>query len=244
MTKRSLVLAFALVLATAPAAAQPTVSVTGRSVRVADIDPNAPHELAGIELCKAPPPGSSRLLTRRDMQTRVREAGFDPKGLALPSTLRLEAPAERWTADDVAARADATVRNALPPGVTLVKLSAARGAVVPPGTSVAGVKPSVPRRAGRHTITTVAELRADEEIVARAPLTLVLEVSEAALEPLVKKGDRVTLLIEYGNARVGASGLALADANAGDLVWLKVATTGKVLKAKLVSRDTGMVVEP
>ncbi|HEY3497937.1 MAG TPA: flagella basal body P-ring formation protein FlgA, partial [Polyangiaceae bacterium] len=167
-----------------------------------------------------------------------------PKALKLPPSLRIEAAAERWNAVDVAAQADSTVRAALPPGVTLVKLTATRGVVVPPGTRVSSVRPQFPKRAGRHTVTAVAELSSDEDIVARTPLSLVLEVSEAALEPLVKKGDRVNLVIQYGNARVGASGLALADANAGESVWFKVATTGKVLKAKVTSRDTGLVVEP
>jgi hypothetical protein len=236
------VLALAFVAATTEASAEPKLSVSGRVVRLVDVDPNAPADLAEIELCKAPPPGSSRVLTRRDMQTRVREAGYEPKGLVLPNTLRVESPAERWNAEDVAGRADAAVRGALPPGVTLVKLSAMRGVVVPPGTTVSNVKPSLPRRAGRHTLTAVAELSSGDEVVARMPLSLVIEVSEAALAPLVAKGDRVTLLIQHGNARVGASGNALADANAGELVWFKVATTGKVLKAKVTARDTAMVV--
>jgi hypothetical protein len=237
-------LALALLAATTEASAEPKLSASGRVVRVVDVDPSAPPELAEIELCKTPPAGSSRVLTRRDMQTRVREAGADPKGLLLPNTLRVESPAERWTPEDVAGRADAAVRGALPPGVTLVKLSAMRGVVVPPGTTVTNVKPSVPRRAGRHTLTAVAELSAGDEVIARTPLSLVIDVSEASLAPLVAKGDRVTLLIQHGNARVGANGHALADAHAGDLVWFKVATTGKVLKAKVTSRDVAMVVDP
>ena len=171
-------------------------------------------------------------------------AGGDPKGLVLPSTLRVETPAERWNPTEVAGRADSAVRAALPPGVTLVKLTATRGVVVPRGTTVTNVKPSVPKRAGRHTLTAVAELSAADEVVARTPLSLVIEVSEAALEPLVKKGDRLTLLVRHGNASVGASANALADANLGDAVWFKVATTGKVLKAKITSRDSGLVVDP
>jgi hypothetical protein len=244
MARRPL-LALALVLSlAAPALAESKVSVSGRSVRVLDIDPNAPAELADIELCKAPPPGSSRLLSRREILERLRDAGAEPKGLRVPVSVRVEAAAERWSPADIAGRTDAAVRAALPPGVTLVRLSAGRGVVVPPGTSVLNVKPIVPKRVGRHTLTAMAELSFDDEIVARTPLSLVVEVSEAALVPLVKKGDRVNLLIEQGNARVGAAGFAMADADAGESVWFKVASTGKVLKARVTSRDTGMVVEP
>lgn len=245
MMARALFLSLALAALTsaAPAGAETKLSVSGRVVTLADLDPNAPAELASIEICKAPPPGSSRLLARNEILDRIREAGGDPKSVKLPPSLRVEATAERWTPVDVAAQADGAVRAALPPGVTLVKLSATRGVVVPTGTRVTNVKPQFPKRTGRHTITAVAELSADEEIVARTPLSLVIEVSEAALEPLVKKGDRVTLIIQHGNARVGASGFAMADANAGESVWFKVSPTGKVLKAKVTSRDVGMVVE-
>jgi hypothetical protein len=237
-------LAFAVTFGlAATAGAENRVSIEGPTVRVSDIDPAAPAEVADIELGRAPPPGSSRVLTRSEIRQRVREAGADPARVNVPASVRVEAPAEHWRPEEVAARADAAVRAALPEGVSLLKLDAQRSIVVPPGSIVASVKPVIPHTVGHHDVTVVAEVRRNHEIVARAPLTLTVDVGEDAFAPILRKGDRITLVIEQGNTRIGAAGVTLADANAGDAIFCKVSSTGKVLKAKIVSRDVGKVVE-
>jgi len=226
-----------------PLGAETKVRVDGPSVRLADVDPGASAELGAIDLGRAPPPGGSRVLTRREIRQRVRDAGKDPAGVNVPPTVRVESPADRWSPAELAVRADAVVRAALPFGVSLVKIGATQGAVVPPGTHVASAKAIVPHGIGRHELTVVAELRRDDEVVGRAPLTLVVEVSAEAFAPILRKGDRLTLVVEQGNARIGATGVALADANQGDSIWFRVTSTGKVLKARVASREVGVVVE-
>lgn len=226
-----------------PAGAETRVSVSGSSIRVSDIDPGVAPELADIDLGRAPPPGSSRLLSQKEIRLRLREAGADPARVSVPKVVRVETAAERWKPEEVAVRADAAVRAALPAGVTLVKLAARQGVLVPPGTTVASAKPVVPRSVGRHDITLVAELRRDDEVVARAPLSLTVEVGPDAFAPVVRKGDRMTIVVEHGNARVGATAVALGDANQGDAIWFKVLATGKTIKARVASREVGMVVD-
>lgn len=237
----ALVLA-ALALA-APARAESVVTLASSTVHVADIDPGAPAELADIDLGRAPPPGGSRVITGREIRQRLVEAGADPKRVHVPASVRVASPAEHWRAADVAARADRAVRASLPAGVTLVKLDAAQGVVVPPGTLVAEAHPVIPHGVGRHQVTVVAELRRDEEVVARAPLELVVEVSEDAFAPILRRGDRLTVVVEQGNARIGADAVALADANAGDTIFCRVTSTGKTLKARVTNKDTGTVVD-
>jgi flagella basal body P-ring formation protein FlgA len=240
---RLLALSFAFAGLTATASAETVVTVSGRNVRVADLDPGAPAELADIELGRAPPPGGSRIVTKKEVTDLVRAAGADPSRLSLPRTLRVAAAADRWRAADIAVRAEGAVRAALPPGVTIVKLAATQGVVVPPGTTVKSARPVIAKHVGRQELTLMAELECETEIVARAPLKLTVDVSEEALAPAVRKGDRLTLVVEQGNARIGANAVALADANTGDSIWFKVTSTGKVLKARVTSRDIGVVVD-
>jgi hypothetical protein len=70
-----LALAFAALAFAAPARAETVVNLTSASVHVADIDPGAPAELADIELGRAPPAGSSRLFTAREIRQRLLDAG-------------------------------------------------------------------------------------------------------------------------------------------------------------------------
>jgi hypothetical protein len=236
-------LLLALSAVAAPAGAESVVNVSGRTLRVGDLDPGAPAELADIELGRTPPPGSSRLLTKKEVFDRVREAGADPQGLSIPASMRVASAAERWSPVELAARAEGALRSALPLGVTLVKLGAAQGVTVPPGTIVASARPAIQKRVGRQEVTLSAELRSDGVVVARAPLRVVLDVSEEALAPAIRKGDRLTLVVAQGNARIGANAVALADANTGDSVFFKVTSTGKVLKGRVASRDVAMVVD-
>jgi hypothetical protein len=238
-----LALAFAALAFAAPARAETVVNLTSASVHVADIDPGAPAELADIELGRAPPAGSSRLFTAREIRQRLLDAGADPKRVHVPASVRVATPAEHWRAAELAARADAAVRASLPAGVTLVKLGAVQGVAVPPGTTVASARPVIPHSAGRHDLTVVAELRQADEVVARAALSLTVEVSEAAFAPILRRGDRLTVVVEQGNARIGADAVALADANAGDTIFCRVTSTGKTLKARVRDKDTGLVVD-
>jgi hypothetical protein len=233
----------ALATLSAAAGADNRVSIEGPIVRVSDIDPGAPPELADIELGRAPAPGASRVFVAKEIRQRVREAGADPARMNVPASVRVESPAERWKPEEVAVRADPVVRAALPQGVSLLKLDAHNTIVVPPGSTVAHVHPVIPHAVGQHEVTVVAEVRRRDEIVGRAQLSLVVDVGDDAFAPILRKGDRITLVIDQGNARIGAGAVTLADANAGDAILCKVSSTGKVLKAKIQSRDVGVVVD-
>jgi hypothetical protein len=239
-------LAAALVLAgiSAPTQAETAVRVIGPHVLLGDVVPGAPAELSEIELCKAPPPGASRLLTRREVKERLRTLGASAAGVSLPSVVRVETRAERWSAAEISQRSTSIIQASLPPGVELRKVRAAQGAVVPVGTSVRDAKPHVPRRAGTHEVSAMAELEQSGEVVARIPLSLTLDVTRAALEPAIPRGASITVFVQRGNARVGATASALSDAELGDSAWFKVFRTGKVVKALVESKEQARLVEP
>ncbi|HEX6275134.1 MAG TPA: flagella basal body P-ring formation protein FlgA [Polyangiaceae bacterium] len=243
MKRAHFALSLALLVAAPALNAEPRVRVEGPTVRLADVVTNVPAELADFELCKAPPAGASRVLTRGDVLEKLRTAGADTTRLVVPASVRVETLAERWTPADVTERASSHVKAALQPGVELLKLKASQGAVVPVGTNVKGVSLRVPRRAGTHQLSAMAELVRDGDVVARLPLSVSVTVSELALEPTVRRGALVSVYVENGNARVGASASALADTDAGEVAWFKVSSTGKVVKARVESRDLAKVVQ-
>lgn len=225
------------------AMAEPVRRITGAVVLVADVVPNAPAELADLELCPAPPAGSSRLITRDEMKRRLVDLGADPSRLTLPSVVRVEAEAERWSAKDLTEKATTSLQATLPPAVTLESLKATRNLVVPLGARVAAVRVQVPRREGRHELTGTAEITLGEKIVARAPVRVAVNVAVGAFEPAITRGSRVTLIIEQGATRVGASAMAMSDVDLGGEAMFKVTTTGRVLKARVQTRETALVIE-
>ncbi|MFZ5894331.1 MAG: hypothetical protein ACOY0T_24935 [Myxococcota bacterium] len=241
----SVTLVFALFGATSAANAEPTRTLESSRIRLGDLVSTSDAELAALDLGPAPPPGSSRLLSREDVVRELRTQGLEQRKLSFPAVLRVVSASRRYSPSEVSALVLPEVTAALPPGVDLKEIKAPRGIVTAPRVRVAPIKlPKLPRRAGSVDVTVVANLVQDEEIVSRLALSLTLNVSEQAARPLVDKGTRVELVILSGSARISASAVALEPVDIGEVASFKVSTTQRVLRARLESRTHAQVVSP
>jgi hypothetical protein len=244
MTRRWSSLLLALVCATATASAQESRIVRGPQIHLSDVLANLPAEMPDLELGAAPPPGSSRLLAKSEIENAANKSGVSLKGVRLPSQVRITSAAKRWSTEELVSAALPALTSALPRGVTVKKVKTSSKAVTSPGASVSGVRlPRLPRREGEHMTTATLELSNDGEIVARIPLSLTLDISSAAAAPAVTKGARVQLLIESGPARITATAIALNDGELGETLQFRVATTQKILFGKLENPTLARVVQ-
>lgn len=201
-------------------------------------------ELATLDLGPAPPPGSSRLLSRVEVEEQLRAAGDDAKSLRMPSSLRVKSAAKRWSPEELREAFTPRLLAALPPGLTFKAAKLSRAVVTSPSVSVGDAHfPKFPKRAGELTLTASVDLQQGGATVLRVPVTVVVLVSEAATRPAASKGARVNLVIEHGPARVSALATALSDTELGALGLFRVASTQRVLRARLISADSAQVVE-
>jgi hypothetical protein len=243
MRRRGLLL-LALCSVTSLAGAEESRLVRGAQIHLSDLLASLPAEVADFEISAAPPPGSSRLLTRADIENAASKSGVSLKALKLPRLVRVTSAAKRWSADELVNAALPALTAALPSGVTLKKAKARARAVTSPSASVTGVRlPRLPRREGEHLTTATLELSNDGEIVARIPLALTLDINAAAAVPAVTKGARVQLVIESGPARISASAVALNDGEVGETLQFRVASTQKILYGKVVDSTLARVVQ-
>ena len=226
------------------ARADATRVVEGARLRVVDLVPDAGAEAGAVDLGPAPPPGGSRLVDRAEVLRHVRDAGIDAKRLRVPQVVRVVGAARHLSADEVTKLTRGAIERALPPGVTVVRSAATREIVVPPRAEVReATVPRAPRQKGAfHTIAMV-ELASDGVVVARVPIDVTLEVSEAASRPDVARGARVAIVVELSGVRVSTYGTALADAAIGEVLTAQVASTGRVVRVRVVSHDEAQVVE-
>ena len=239
----------ALSLATAalgisPAAlAEPTRTLESVRIRLGEIAETTDAELAAVDLGAAPPPGSSRLISREDVLRELRAQGLEQRKLSFPPVLRIVSASRRYSPGELSALLLPEVNAALPPGVTLKELKAPRGVVTAPHVSVGRIKlPKLARRAGPLDLTLVAELMQDGAVLTRVAFGLSVDVSEQAAAPLVDKGASVDLVILTGSARISASAIALEPVDLGEVASFKVSTTQRVLRARLESRTQAQVV--
>jgi hypothetical protein len=201
-------------------------------------------ELAALDLGPAPPPGSSRLLSRSEVEEQLRAAGDDAKSLRMPSALRVKSAAKRWSPDELREALTPRLMAALPAGLSFKTAKLNRAIVTSPSVTIGDAHfPKFPKRTGELTLTASVDLQQDGATVMRVPVTVVVLVSEAATRPAVSKGARVQLIIEHGPARVTALATALSDTELGALGLFRVASTQRVLRARLSSPDSALVVQ-
>jgi hypothetical protein len=237
-------LLLALALTASSAMAEELRLIRGAQIHLSDLVASLPAEVPDLELGAAPPPGSSRLLPKSEIENAASRSGVSLKSLKLPHVVRVTSAAKRWSTDELVSAALPTLTRALPNGVTVKRVKTSAKAVTSPNASVSGVRlPKLPRREGEHMTTATIELSHEDEIVARIPLALTLNISSAAALPAVTKGARVQLVIESGPARITAAAIALADGEVGETLQFRVATTHKILFGKLEEPTLARVVE-
>lgn len=233
----------ALVALPSPALAEPVRTLESTRIRLGELTETSDPELKALDLGPAPPPGSSRLISREDIQRELRAQGLEQKKLSFPAVLRVVSASRRYSQNELSALLLPEVNRALPPGVSLKELKAPRALVTAPRVSVGRIKlPKLARRAGQVDVTVVADLLQDGEVVTRLAFGLSLDVSEQAAAPLIDKGARVDLVILTGSARISASAVALEAVDIGEVASFKVSTTQRVLRARLESRTQAQVV--
>ncbi|MBM4361091.1 MAG: flagella basal body P-ring formation protein FlgA [Deltaproteobacteria bacterium] len=239
---RSVLTIAALALLCVRAAAAGPLLVEGSRIELGELVPAATGALASLDLGPAPPAGVTRLLDHAEVVAKIRALGADPDELGVPRVLRVSTPAVELSAEDVAALARSSVERALAPGVTLAHLRARTKLVVPPGVSAGRVElPKAPRRSGLFQTTVSVPLLHDGEVLSRVALSATLDVAPEAARALVARGARVTLVIETGSARIGATGVALRDADLGDVADFRVERTGKLVRARVEAADRARV---
>ena len=201
-------------------------------------------DLASLDLGPAPPPGNSRLVSRSEVEEQLRAAGDDAKSLRMPSVLRVKSASKRWSPSELNDAITPKVIDALPLGLKFKGTKFTRALVTSPNVTVGSAHfPKFPKREGDLTLTVTVDMVQDGVTVSRVPVTVIVLVTEAATRAAASKGARVNLIIEHGAARVTALATALSDTELGGLGLFRVASTQRVLRARLLSPDAAEVVE-
>jgi Chaperone for flagella basal body P-ring formation len=240
--RAALLLAF--VCTASVASAEESRIVRGSQIHLSDLVASLPAEVPDLELGSSPPPGSSRLLSKSDIESAARRSGVSLKALKLPALVRIVSAAKRWSTEELVNAALPSLTSSLPSGVTVKRAKTSAKAVTAPNASVSAVRlPKLPRREGEHMTTGTIELSSDGEIVARIPLSLTLDIGATAAVSAVTKGARVQLMIESGPARISATAVALNDGEVGETLQFRVTATQKILYGKVVDASTARVVQ-
>jgi hypothetical protein len=227
--------------AAAPREAAP-VNVTGNRVTLADVLPHCAPQACSMDLGAAPPPGSSTFIDAAVIRSALVAAGEKPptdlQGVRVVSSARMLSPFEAGEL------ARASIERALPDGVTLRSLEA-KSKLTLPLLAEAGeaTLPKLPKRAGPTVTTAMLDITLDGVVVRRVPILVRLSIAASAARPDVPRGHTLTLVIERRSATISTGGIALRDAEIGEVAPFKVQRTGRVLNALIKSQGVAQVLE-
>ena len=233
-----------LLACSAGASADAPRVVDSARLRVGDVVSGTRDPVASVDLGPAPPPGGTRLLGRSEIQDAINKAGYDPSRLRIPSAVRVTGASRTIEPEQVAALCRPALQAALPQGVALLRVEPASRVVISPRSELrVGTLPPIPRQKGQARLSVNLAWATDQRVVASSHVTLIVNVSEAAATPDIKKGSALTLVVERNQVKVSAAGVSLADAMIGEEIRATVTNTHRVVKARLVARDRATVLE-
>jgi hypothetical protein len=239
------ILAFAIG-STRPAAAQGPALVTVASSRVAleDVMPNCPPAACKLDLGAAPPPQVSWLVDASVIRGALESAGEDPRSLRDLQAVRVVSAAKVLSPAEAGAFVRASIEGVLPAGVTLNSVEAKAKLTLPlRGSAGTATLPKLPKRVGAVTTTAMVDIQLDGVLVRRVPVLVRLTIAASAARAAVPRGQAVTLVIERRSATISTDGIALRDAEIGEVAPFKVQRTGRVLNALVKSQGLAQVLE-
>jgi hypothetical protein len=221
------------------------IEVIGARIRVGDVLPDASGRTAAFDIGPTPQTGGSRLLTRDDL-VAVFDREHTPVPHGLPDAVRIVRKTRRLAAWDV----DAIVRTAMAPkpmhrGVVLAMVNAERGLDVAEGYARVDVEvPRAPKKAGAFATSVVLSfVDTDGQVLSRIVVPVVLAISEEGAAYDASRGSAVTLVVRRNLVEVRVPGVATVDCDVGDPVPVQIRSSGRLLHARLISKDEALATE-
>ena len=162
----------------------------------------------------------------------------------MPATTRVTRASEHLASRALAELSRAAITAQLPAGVTLTHTEATSDFTAPSGTHVGqATLPKLPKVKGPFHTTANVELIHEDTRVAIIPIAVVLEISESAAAPDLRKGAHVTVVVERATLSVSTEATLLKDADVGDATMVMLTATGRTVKVKLTSKNHADLLE-
>lgn len=226
------------------ARAEQEASVTSRRIKLAQVWADCPAALCNTDLGAAPPPGGSVLIVKDAIVRSLARLHDNPRSLALPEAVRVKSLARVISQSELGEQLPSLLAPALPPGVTLERAECKMSITVPLTATFGAVElGKLPKRPGKATTSAMLEVMHEGQRVTRLPLVLEVVIDAEAGRPDVSRGQELKLVIKRNAATISAVGVAMRDAEIGQVITFKVAPTGRVVRARVQSSELALVTE-
>jgi flagella basal body P-ring formation protein FlgA len=221
-----------------------TVAVVGPRIFAADVIDGCSDAAAAVDLGPTPAVGASRLVTREEVAKTFAERGVALPA-AVPSAVRVIRKTEVLTAGALEQEIRAAVaKQPLRKGATIVAVKAPKSTEIVAGATSTTVEiPKPPRKAGPLTTTATVTFLAGPSVLARVMVPVDLVLGPEAAQPDVAAKSTITLVVRKGLVEIAAPATATADADVGEIVPVVVKATGRIVQARVVTKERVVALE-
>lgn len=218
----------------APAKVVPVREITVLSDRIhlSDVVPNAPEHLAGVDLGVAPESGERRVLSAATVKAQLKRQMIDPSRLGIPTQTIVTRSGQTLNTNDIEELTRSVLQ--IPDGMTLAKVHATRGVMMPPG-EVTAVISSGAVRYGMQSVMLelIVGNSAPKHIAVSVELT-----GRAHAQQVIHRGDRVVVIAQRGGLTLQMYGVAQQDGTAGASIGVLPVDGNKMLRARVKDATT------
>jgi len=210
------------------------VEVAGDRIRLGDLAPVA-KDVAGLDLGRAPRPGKSRRLLRRDVRARLRRAMVATRGLRMPKRIVVHRASQVLNELQVEHLVGESLASQLPPEFEIEGFEIRGGVVLPVGNVLVDLELPRRLRSGRQTV--VAWLGAGSSKPERVMVNAKLRRTRNLGSAVIERGDAVNIVLRGQGIVIRAKAVAQQGGRIGQTIAVLPSDGRKVVRARILNNQ-------
>lgn len=192
------------------------VSVDSDRLTLGDVVRNAPRDVAGLDMGPAPKPGKDRVITGKQVRSRLKKAMVRTKGLRIPGKIRVRRASQNVNELTLRKHVEQALENQLPDGMSYEDVVLRGGMLLPRGR--VRVQLEMPRKVRRGLYNFKAHVYAGKSKPQTTLVRVNLRSDTANTRDVIERGDAVWLKVKTGSVVVSARGVAQQDGRMGQRI--------------------------
>ena len=192
------------------------VTVDSDRLALGDVVRNAPRNIAGLDMGPAPKPGKDRVISGKQVRTRLKKAMVPTKGLRIPGKIRVRRASQNVNELTLSKHVERALQDQLPVGMSYEDLVLRGGMVLPRGR--VRVQLEMPRKVRRGIYNLKAHVYAGKSKPQTTLVRVQLRSDAANAREVVERGDAVWLKVKTGSVVVSTRGVAQQNGRMGQRI--------------------------
>jgi hypothetical protein len=209
------------------------IEVDADRVLLGDVVRGVSAEVSSVDLGPSPEPGFSRIMTRRQVKSRLAQAMVKVSLVKMPKTVRVYRPKQIMSELQLKKRLVEAMEQVLPDGFELLGVHSMGGLVLPRGP--VNLKIKLPRKLRRGRLGVRARVSVGGQSPRLIAFSADIEEQVERQVIIMSRGSRVMIVAKTGQVTVQSHGVAQQNGRLGEVIAVLPKGSRKLVYAKVKS---------